>query len=85
MARRRKTESATSQPYPFDVDESLAGTQVRIRGEQGIYSIKCLEFNPRNGSHWYVLYGPITNAQGYRHIHPSDVKSAKRGAKFASP
>lgn len=79
MARRRKTASDTSKPYPYEVDTTLAGTKVRIKGEQGILEIRAHEFNPRNGKHWFVLWKP---GVGWRHKHPKDVTPVKRGASL---
>ena len=77
MARRRKIEPAISR---YEIDETLKGTQVRIKGERGIYTILKHEFNPRNGKHWFALWGG-PNKQ-YRDKHPSQVTPAKRGAKL---
>lgn len=79
MARRRKTGTDTSKPYPYDVDKTLAGTKVRIKGEQGVLEIKAHEFNPRNGKHWFLLF---KQGYGWRHVHPSRVTPAKRGASL---
>lgn len=74
MARRKP--AAPSQPYPFDVDKTLEGTKVRIKGERGILTIRAHEFNPRNGKHWFLLF---SKDFGFRHIHPSRVTPVKRG------
>lgn len=79
MARRRKTDADISKPCPYEVDRTLEGTKVRIKGEQGILVIKSHEFNPRNGKHWFVLFKP---GVGWRHKHPKDVTPAKRGASL---
>ncbi len=73
VARRK---AAIAKPCPYDVDTTLAGTKVRIKGEQGILTIKSHEFNPRNGKHWFVLWKA---GVGWRHKHPKDVTPAKRG------
>ncbi len=79
VARRRKTGPDTSKPSPYEVDTTLAGTKVRIKGEQGILTIKAHEFNPRNGKHWFVLWKA---GVGWRHKHPKDVTPVKRGTKL---
>lgn len=77
MARRRKTDAGTSKPYPFVKDETLKGVEVTIKGERGKYKILAHEFNPRNGKHWFLLFGgPYKH---FRHKHPMDVKPVKRG------
>lgn len=79
MARRRKQEPDTSKPYPYDVDATLAGIKVRIKGERGILEVKQHEYNPRNGKHWLVLF---SKDFGWRHVHPSRVTPVKRGQKL---
>ena len=79
VARARKTGKGTSKPYPYERDDTLSGTKVRIKGEQGILSIVTHEFNPRNGKHWFVLWKA---GCGWRHKHPADVTPVKRGQRL---
>ena len=53
---------------------------VRIKGERGTYKIIAHEFNPRNGKHWFALFGGPY--QHFRNKHPKDVTPVKRGAKL---
>ena len=80
VARARKTGKGTSKPCPYERDDTLKGTKVRIKGEQGVLSIVTHEFNPRNGKHWFVLWKA---GHGFRHKHPSDVNPVKRGQRLA--
>lgn len=80
VARRRKTDDATSRPYPFDRDFTLAGTLVRIKGERGTYKIIAHEFNPRNGKHWFSMFGGPY--QHFRNKHPKDITPVKRGTSL---
>jgi hypothetical protein len=37
---------------------------VRIKGERGTFKILCHEFNPRNGKHWFSLFGGPYSTSG---------------------
>ena len=73
MARRTKAEA---RPSPYEVDTALAGTKVRIKGEQGVLTIHSRETNPRTGCSWFVLF---REGYGWRHKYPADVSPVKRG------
>lgn len=77
-ARRRNRGVASETPYPYEVDDTYKGQKARIIGERGVYTIHAHEFNPRNGRHWFVMFGNDC----WRHQHPSKVKPVKRGQRF---
>lgn len=80
--RRRKSEPVIERPYPYEVDSTLSGVKVRIKGEQGIYTIISHEFNPRNGKHWFWMFGGRKGYECHRAKHPMDVTPVKRGTRI---